>query len=124
MKNGNGVVVDALHTDGQAALEILGGGPARLTVLPARGTFPAGVDLDAESAGALAAELLRLVGGDALQPVAFPSGEQLYVHTCKNVEWWHEPTQGPINNQGCDACESSPAPGAWQPAFTRAGGAS
>ena len=44
---------------------------------------------------------------------------QLHIHDCGHVEWWHEPDQGPINEQGCDACESAPYPGGWQPVYVR-----
>lgn len=56
---------------------------------------------------------------DGLKPVAFSSGGQLYIHGCRNAEWWHEATQGPINDQGCDACESAPFTGGWQPVYVR-----
>lgn len=42
----------------------------------------------------------------------------LYIHRCQDVEWWNEATSGPINEQGCDACES--ALGGWQPIYVRA----
>lgn len=57
-----------------------------------------------------------------LRAVAFGSGEQLYAHQCNTVEWWHEPTGGPINAQGCDGCEAGPAPDGWRPVYVLDGG--
>jgi hypothetical protein len=64
------------------------------------------------------------------QPVVDPSGEALYIHNhdgpgyrCGNTEWWNEAVHGPINDQGCDACESAPD-GSWRPLYLRAGGVS
>lgn len=57
-----------------------------------------------------------------LEPVeqGTPGNEsRLYIHECGHVEWW--PTsreyliaEGGINEQGCDACDSGPHPGAWR----------
>lgn len=65
----------------------------------------------------LAAELRRF------QPVTLTTGCQLYIHDCRQVEWWNEERQGPINEQGCDACESAPYPGGWRLVYIRKDGA-
>lgn len=52
------------------------------------------------------------------QPAAERDGNALYVHGCGNVEWWGEQVGGPINDQGCDACESAPD-GTWQPLYVK-----
>ncbi|MEV4197062.1 hypothetical protein [Micromonospora globbae] len=61
---------------------------------------------------------------DRFKPVTYDDGDQLYMHTCRNVEWWNEDRQGPVNEQGCDACESGPYPGGWRPVYVREDGAS
>jgi hypothetical protein len=38
---------------------------------------------------------------------------RLYQHTCGHVEDW--PTSTALDGEGCDACESAPVPGGWQP---------
>lgn len=53
-----------------------------------------------------------------LEPVELgtPGREhRLYQHKCGHVEWWpiNHP-EGPIDEQGCDACESAPYPGGWR----------
>lgn len=53
------------------------------------------------------------------QPVTFPDGSQMFIHECRHIEWWNEKEQGPVNDQGCDACESSPFTGGWQPVYVR-----
>lgn len=41
----------------------------------------------------------------------------LFIHMrCHNVEWWDESRLGPINDQGCDTCESAPD-GGWRPVY-------
>ncbi|WP_330438794.1 hypothetical protein OHB44_27885 [Micromonospora sp. NBC_00821] len=55
----------------------------------------------------------------AFQPVAFPDGSQVFVHECRHTEWWNEQEHGPINDQGCDACDSAPFSGGWQLVYVR-----
>lgn len=57
-RNG-GLIVDSSNTDGQAMVEVYGD-HAILTVLPARGTFAATIEIDRESAQALAEELAKV----------------------------------------------------------------
>lgn len=39
---------------------------------------------------------------------------RLYIHLpCRQVEWWNEAAHGPVNDQGCDVCESAPD-GKWK----------
>lgn len=55
-------------------------------------------------------------------PVAFRSGEALFLHRpCRQIEWWHEGERGPINEQGCDCCESAPD-GQWVAVYVRKDG--
>ncbi|MEV4384371.1 hypothetical protein AB0J68_01380 [Micromonospora sp. NPDC049580] len=56
---------------------------------------------------------------ERFQPVTFPDGSQMFIHECRHIEWWNEKEQGPVNDQGCDACESSPFTGGWQPVYVR-----
>jgi hypothetical protein len=42
---------------------------------------------------------------------------RLYQHTCGHVEDW--PTTTSLDGEGCDACESAPVPGGWQPLYRR-----
>jgi hypothetical protein len=42
---------------------------------------------------------------------------RLYQHLCSHVEEW--PTTAVLDEQGCDACESAPVPGGWQPLYRR-----
>jgi hypothetical protein len=58
---------------------------------------------------------------ERFHPVTDPSGDALYIR-CGHVEWWNESVNGPINDQGCDACESAPD-GSWRPLYLRTGGA-
>lgn len=52
-----------------------------------------------------------------IDPVAYPSGDALYLHLpCKTTQWWNEEVQGPINEQGCDGCEATPD-GQWRPLY-------
>jgi len=44
---------------------------------------------------------------------------RLYQHTCGHVEEWSEAVAGPINEQGCNACESGPHKDAWQPLYRK-----
>lgn len=67
---------------------------------------------------ALVAEIRRF------QPVPWDAdGDRLYMHTCRNVEWWNEDREGPVNEQGCDRCESGPHPNGWRLLYVRDGGA-
>lgn len=51
------------------------------------------------------------------EPVRDDDGMALYVHVpCKGTEWWNESVEGPINDQGCDACESAPD-GQWRAVY-------
>jgi hypothetical protein len=46
-----------------------------------------------------------------MQPLTIPGPPPaaVFIHLpCKTAELWDEATQGPINEQGCDACESAP----------------
>lgn len=52
------------------------------------------------------------------QPADHPGGGQFFIHGCRHVEVWNETAQGPINEQGCDACESGPD-GTWRPLYVR-----
>lgn len=75
--------------------------------------------------------LLRAIAGRRLlqeelteQATAFVPAERgsewaLYLHRCGNTEWWSEAVHGPINQQGCDACEAGPDQG-WRPVYVRA----
>ncbi|MBM0274111.1 hypothetical protein [Micromonospora tarensis] len=56
---------------------------------------------------------------EAFQPVIFSDGSQMFIHECRHIEWWNEKAQGPVNDQGCDACESSPFADGWQPVYVR-----
>jgi hypothetical protein len=43
---------------------------------------------------------------------------RLYQHTCGHVEEWSTHV-GPIDEEGCDACESGSHPGSWQPLYRK-----
>ncbi|TCB97552.1 hypothetical protein E0H26_11580 [Micromonospora zingiberis] len=53
----------------------------------------------------------------AYQP-AVKGRYQHFMHSCGNVEPWDEAAYGPINEQGCDACECAPD-GTWRPLYVR-----
>jgi hypothetical protein len=42
---------------------------------------------------------------------------RLYQHLCGHVEKW--PATTALDEEGCDACESAPVPGGWQPLYRR-----
>jgi hypothetical protein len=42
---------------------------------------------------------------------------RLYQHLCGHVEEW--PPTTALDEEGCDACESAPVPGGWQPLYRR-----
>ncbi|MBF9135171.1 hypothetical protein I0C86_40545 [Plantactinospora sp. S1510] len=58
------------------------------------------------------------------EPVTSPDGSALFIHVgsggyrCDNTEWWNERVSGPINVQGCDACDSGGG-GSWRPLYVR-----
>jgi hypothetical protein len=47
------------------------------------------------------------------------ANDRLYQHTCGHVESWSTAV-GPIDDEGCDACEGASWPGSWQPLYRKA----
>jgi hypothetical protein len=45
------------------------------------------------------------------------TGGNVFIHLpCRNIEIWDEDRRGPINDEGCDACESAPD-GKWRQVY-------